>query len=96
MSLKQQIKDFIYSDRSPAWLASWYFGRKDARDRDRLNQLLASGEDLLKAVPANQREHWDVRISRVLDSTDNADIPRHAQAGQLTNGQLIMHNGLTW
>lgn len=92
--LKQRIKNFMYSRSAPEWLAAWYFGKKQAGNRAKLNSLLTNGGDLMQAVPAEQRPHWEARIQRVLNSADNAAIPRHEQAGTMQHGQLVMHNGL--
>src|SRR5687768_1776286 len=37
---------------------------------------------------------WEERIANVLNSTDNAFIPRVANAGSITGGKQLMHNGL--
>ena len=37
---------------------------------------------------------WEGRISSVLESADNAFIPRVPAAGQIVRGKQIMHNGL--
>lgn len=94
MSLKQRIKDFLYSQQSPEALAHWYFDRKDVIDRKKLLQLLNSKADLMQAVKPEQRPHWEERIQRVLDSADNDFIPRLPTAGNIENGQLVMHNGI--
>lgn len=37
---------------------------------------------------------WRARIDAVLACTDNAHIPRVANAGELRDGRIVMHNGL--
>ena len=37
---------------------------------------------------------WSTRVSEAVSSPDNAFIPRVANAGQVQDGRLIMHNGL--
>jgi hypothetical protein len=39
-------------------------------------------------------EDWGPRIRDAAASPDNAFIPRHANAGKIVDGQMIMHNGL--
>jgi hypothetical protein len=39
-------------------------------------------------------EDWGPRIRDAVASPDNAFIPRHADAGKIVDGQMIMHNGL--
>ena len=39
-------------------------------------------------------EDWTTRIRDAVAAPDNAFIPRHANAGKILDGQLIMHNGL--
>jgi len=38
--------------------------------------------------------YWRGRIDKVKECTDNAHIPRHAEAGVLADGWIRMHNGL--
>jgi hypothetical protein len=45
-------------------------------------------------LPATERAWWDRRLADVLACRDNAHIPRHPQAGQITGDSLITHNGL--
>ncbi len=94
MSIKQAIKNFLYSKKSPDFLSDWYFNRKDAKDRAKLLKLLEAKADLMQAVREDQRPHWQERIQRVVESDDNQYIPRHKAAGTLQNRQLIMHNGI--
>lgn len=91
--IKQMLNDYMYSCGSPEGLAHWYFAKKDAKDRAKLNRFFARKKDLMDAVTPEARDHWEIRIQRVLDSADNASIPRHARAGEIIDGQLIMHNG---
>ena len=39
-------------------------------------------------------EDWAPRIRDAIASPDNAFIPRHADAGKIVNGEMVMHNGL--
>jgi hypothetical protein len=39
-------------------------------------------------------QDWTTRIREAVAAPDNAFIPRHADAGKIVDGQLIMHNGL--
>ncbi len=52
--------------------------------------------DAEKAVAAlgTVNPYWRGRINEVLACTDNAHIPRHADAGKLSGGWITMHNGL--
>ena len=56
--------------------------------------ILATNADLMGALKPDVRPHWEERIQRVLDSADNAFIPRHEAAGSIVNDQLVMHNGI--
>lgn len=39
-------------------------------------------------------DYWDSRIKHVLSSSDNAFIPKVPDAGKITGGKQVMHNGL--
>jgi len=92
--LKKWVKDFLYSRHSPEFLSAGYFVRKDANNRARLDWFLREQVDLMEAIKERERPHWVERIDLVLSSEDNQFIPRHAQAGEIEAGGLILHNGI--
>jgi len=93
-NLSRRIKSFLYSKSAPAFLFAYYFQRRSAENRKRLAKKLTAGEGLMDHLNEEQRAYWQKRIDDVLSGPDNADIPRHINAGQFSNQKLTMHNGL--
>lgn len=94
MNIKQTIKEFLYSRQAPWLLSAFYFNQKEGTKRRQLHHILANKNDLMQAVSPNQREHWRMRIDKVLQAPENSNIFRDPQAGHFLEGSLIMHNGL--
>jgi hypothetical protein len=94
-SVKQRIKNYLYSPACPQALSSAYFHKKDDKARQQLLGMIRQGTDLMAGVPEKAKEHWESRINNVLIAEDNARIPRHEEAGKLQGDWLVMHNGLT-
>ncbi|HET6989755.1 MAG TPA: FkbM family methyltransferase, partial [Bacteroidia bacterium] len=59
-----------------------------------LMEKLNSKQDLLSDLAPVQKKEWQERIEDVKSCPDNLNIPRVPDAGQLIDGNLIMHNGI--
>lgn len=92
--MKKQLKKFIYSKASPDFLFDFYFNRLATRQRKRLTMMLQKSDNLIAQMKEDKRKYWSDRIDDVLSAPDNRGIPRVSNAGQLTDNQLIMHNGI--
>lgn len=45
-------------------------------------------------IPKHERQLWDDRLHDALACKDNLHIPRHPQAGKVSDGLMTMHNGM--
>jgi len=93
-SIARKIKNYLYSASAPEFLFASYFNRMLAKNRKELNRKLSEGQGLMEHFPTEQKKYWEERINDVLQGPDNANIPRVANAGQLTGDSLVMHNGI--
>lgn len=88
------IKKVAYSKVVPDALFHIYFNYKNRRGKDRLLNSLNSNHSILDLMNEKTQAHWLPRIENVMSSTDNKAIPKHEKAGQIIDGNLIMHNGV--
>ncbi|MFK7809344.1 MAG: FkbM family methyltransferase [Saprospiraceae bacterium] len=88
------IKKVAYSEAIPDLLFEWYFHLKNKRAKDRLLNGIAEKGDVINLLNKKTQAHWMPRIENVMQSKDNESIPRHLRAGEIVDGDLIMHNGL--
>ncbi|MEL6863363.1 MAG: FkbM family methyltransferase [Bacteroidota bacterium] len=94
VSIGKTIKNYLYSKSAPNFLFSLYFNRLMSKNRKQLEGILGQGNDLIQHLSDQEKAHWVERINDVLQSPDNAAIPRAEKAGKLVDDQLIMHNGI--
>ncbi|MBL4708662.1 MAG: FkbM family methyltransferase [Flavobacteriales bacterium] len=92
--MKERLKNFLYSKHFPFSLFAFYFNKKEKKESKRLLEILNNETDLLETVPEIQREHWKLRIQKVMDAPENRNIPRSNMAGSINEGNLIMHNDI--
>ena len=92
--LTRKLKKLLKNKVTPAAVYDLYFRRQLKLKRQALAEFWESGQGLMEQMTVEKREYWRKRIDLVLACPDNAAIPRVTEAGQLMNGQLIMHNGL--
>ncbi len=93
-STARKIKNLLHSKRTPSFIFSAYFNRKNRKAKEQLEHSLASGKSLLDVVTDAEREHWIPRIEDVIACPDNGAIPRVQDAGKIKDGFLTMHNGI--
>jgi hypothetical protein len=67
---------------------------KNRKETSALRKKLHARSDLLADLAPQQKAEWTERIADVISCPDNADIPRVAEAGNLSGETLIMHNGI--
>jgi len=94
LSIKNKFKKYLYNSSSPEFLFSHYFNKLAVKKRKRLNRLLSTNDNLLDELNEEKRSYWQSRVENVLNAPDNKDIDRVDKAGQIINGNLIMHNGI--
>ena len=93
-SISKKIKKGIQSKSTPDFLYQIYFDRLIKKKRKWLHQMIESNNNLMDGMDEEKREYWQIRIDDVLSGPDNQDINRVKNAGQITNDQLVMHNGV--
>ena len=71
---------------------SWYRKINDSYNR-RLGKYHTDAKRA-EASLGTVNQYWRKRIDTVIACSDNAHIPRHADAGKLADGWITMHNGL--
>lgn len=94
LKLKDKFKKYLYSNAAPEALFNYYFNKLASKKKERLNQMLNKGDNLLDQLNEEKRSYWQDRIDTVLSGPDNKDIDRVAQAGHIVDNQLVMHNGI--
>ena len=76
-------------------MSNIFFEQQDKRQRSTVAQLAEASEiDWDQLLSAQEKEHWQARIDKVMAAGANHLIPRHLLAGKMVDGQLIMHNGI--
>ena len=56
--------------------------------------MLLSENNLLNNLETTEKEYWQSRITLVENCPDNKYIKRVNNAGNIINGNLVMHNGI--
>jgi len=93
-TIGKSIKKYLYSKSAPDFLFGLYFNRLTSKNRRQLKHILQNGLGLTDHLKDQVKAYWKERIQNVLDSPDNDSIPKVDNAGQITQGTLIMHNGI--
>lgn len=88
------FRRFMQSKYVPEPVFDLYYQSTVNKRQQALLQQLQQGRDVMADLKQDVKSHWEGRIKDVLECPDNKAISRHADAGTLHEGKLVMHNGL--
>ena len=93
-SIRKKLKKIIQSKSTPDFLYQIYFDRLIEKKRKWLTPMLDNTDSLIEDMDEKVKKYWQDRANDVLSGPDNKDIHRVENAGQIIDGQLVMHNGI--